>query len=78
MIQETIQPLLAPVVLISSCGLLCLAQYNRLAGIVARARAFHQERLMLFSQLRQADCEDRAALTLRFEHDRICALEVPK
>src|SRR5271170_4804772 len=34
-----------PVVIISACGLLCLAFYNRLAAIVSRLRAFQRERL---------------------------------
>ena len=34
-----------PVVVISACGLLCLAFYNRLAAVVSRLRAFHRERL---------------------------------
>ena len=34
-----------PVVVISACGLLCLAFYNRLATVVSRLRAFHRERL---------------------------------
>jgi hypothetical protein len=34
-----------PVVVISACGLLCLAFYNRLAAVVARLRRFHRERL---------------------------------
>ena len=34
-----------PVVIISACGLLCLAFYNRLAYIVARMRSFHRELL---------------------------------
>ena len=34
-----------PVVIISACGLLCLAFYNRLSSLVARLRAFHRERL---------------------------------
>ena len=34
-----------PVVVISACGLLCLAFYNRLAAVVARLRGFHRERL---------------------------------
>lgn len=31
--------------MISSCGLLCLAFYNRLDALVTRLRAFHRERL---------------------------------
>lgn len=34
-----------PVVVISACGLLCLAFYNRLAAVVSRLRSFHRERL---------------------------------
>jgi uncharacterized protein DUF2721 len=34
-----------PVVIISACGLLCLAFYNRLAAIVSRLRGFQRERL---------------------------------
>src|SRR5450432_1244928 len=34
-----------PVVIISACGLLCLAFYSRLAAIVSRLRAFQRERL---------------------------------
>lgn len=34
-----------PIVIISACGLLCLAFYNRLAAIVARLRTFQRERL---------------------------------
>src|SRR5687767_4133575 len=33
------------VVVISACGLLCLAFYNRLASIVSRLRGFQRERL---------------------------------
>lgn len=34
-----------PVVIISACGLLCLAFYNRLAAIVSRLRGFQRERM---------------------------------
>ncbi len=34
-----------PIVIISACGLLCLAFYNRLAAIVGRLRTFQRERL---------------------------------
>src|SRR5688572_28611582 len=35
-----------PIIVISACGLLCLAFYNRLAAVVTRLRAFHRERLV--------------------------------
>jgi hypothetical protein len=34
-----------PIIVISACGLLCLAFYNRLAAIVSRLRTFQRERL---------------------------------
>jgi len=34
-----------PIIIISACGLLCLAFYNRLAAVVTRLRSFHRERL---------------------------------
>ncbi|MCE5230829.1 DUF2721 domain-containing protein [bacterium] len=46
-----LQIILAPVVLISACGLLCLALYNRLSTIISRARAFHRELFDVQTQL---------------------------
>lgn len=43
-----------PVVLISACGLITLALYNRLGAILARLRAFHQQKLELLKE-----CDDR-------------------
>jgi hypothetical protein len=43
-----------PVVIISACGLLCLAFYNRLSSLVSRLRAFHRERLVAQEQLERA------------------------
>ncbi|USN98623.1 MAG: DUF2721 domain-containing protein [Phycisphaeraceae bacterium] len=42
-----ISQLVAPVVMISANGLLCLALFNRLATLVARSRAFAKERVEL-------------------------------
>jgi len=44
-LYEFVSASVVPVVLISACGLLCLAFYNRLASIVSRLRAFQRERL---------------------------------
>ncbi len=46
-----LQIVLAPVVLISACGLLCLALYNRFSNIISRARAFHREMFDCQTQL---------------------------
>lgn len=67
-VLQTIQLLVAPVVMISACGLLCLALYNRLAAIVARARAFHKERFDAQARLAAApesEENDPAAQHLR-------------
>ena len=46
-----------PVVIISACGLLCLAFYNRLAAIVGRLRGFQRERLREQEQLQRDDLD---------------------
>jgi hypothetical protein len=43
--SKVIAASVVPVVIISACGLLCLAFYNRLAAVVSRLRTFHRERL---------------------------------
>lgn len=48
---EIIQTLLAPVVVISANGLLCLAFYNRLSSLVNRSRTLNKERFDLSSQM---------------------------
>lgn len=50
-----------PVVLLSACGLLCLAFYNRLAAIVARLRAFQQEERALLPKKEGPDTAVRKA-----------------
>ena len=58
----------APVVVISACGLLSLAFYNRLAAIVSRLRGFQRERLHEQEQIHrlgQADPPDEASLRWR-------------
>lgn len=40
-----------PVVLISACGLVTLALYSRLGAILARIRAFHQQKIELLKEL---------------------------
>ena len=43
-----IQQILAPVVVISACALLCLSTSARLTAILSRIRGFHQERIEAF------------------------------
>jgi hypothetical protein len=48
---ETIQSFVAPVVMISANGLLCLAFYNRLSAVVNRSRTINKERFDLVLRL---------------------------
>jgi hypothetical protein len=43
-----------PIIVISACGLLCLALYNRMAAVVTRLRSFHRERLQAHDALTRA------------------------
>ncbi len=43
--SEVVAAAVVPMVVISACGLLCLALYNRLAAVVARLRGFERERI---------------------------------
>jgi hypothetical protein len=59
-----------PIIVISACGLLCLAYYNRLSGLVARLRLFHRERLKEQEELgrqRASAQPDPAAFTMHQE-----------
>jgi hypothetical protein len=48
---QTIQTFVAPVVVISANGLLCLAFYNRLTAVVSRMRTINKERFDLSTRL---------------------------
>lgn len=58
-----------PIIVISACGLLCLAFYNRLAAVVTRLRTFDRERLheqeLLSRQLAQPNPDDIALVRHR-------------
>lgn len=55
---ETIQAFVAPVVMISANGLLCLAFYNRLSAVVNRCRTINRERFELISRLAGVEPSD--------------------
>ncbi|NGX38162.1 MAG: hypothetical protein K1000chlam2_01334 [Chlamydiae bacterium] len=48
---EIITSSVVPVVIISACGLLCLAFYNRLSVVVTRLRSLQRERLSEYKEL---------------------------
>lgn len=54
---HTIETFVAPVVMISANGLLCLAFYNRLAAVISRMRALNKERFDLFTRLSAISAE---------------------
>lgn len=62
---EIIQPILAPAVMFSAGGLLCLAQFARLNAIVGQIRAFDRERLATLRELAKAEPEQRDLLEQR-------------
>ena len=47
-----------PIIVISACGLLCLAFYNRLAAVVARLRSLHREQIVETDRLARARQQD--------------------
>ena len=65
---ETIQSFVAPVVMISANGLLCLAFYNRLSSLMNRSRTINKERFDLVT--RMALIADRAEQATEAEHLR--------
>jgi hypothetical protein len=50
------------VVLISACGLVTLALYNRMGAILTRIRAFHQQKIELLENRQRHDTTDRQML----------------
>jgi hypothetical protein len=47
-----------PIVLVSACGLVTLALYNRLGAILARLRAFHQQKVELLQNLHEHEGDE--------------------
>jgi hypothetical protein len=54
MTAEIIQQLVAPVVMISACGLLFMALNVRLVSILNRLRSFHRERMDIYVKISEA------------------------
>lgn len=62
---EVIQPFLAPAVMFSAGGLLCLAQFARFSALVAQVRTFDRERLAALQDAARADSEQSELLLQR-------------
>ena len=66
--DSPVQQLVPPVVIISACGLLCLAQFGRYSGIIDRLRRFHRERFEAITRLPELDGAERELLADRCNH----------
>ena len=62
---EVIQPILAPAVMFSAGGLLCLAQFARFNAIIGQIRAFDRERLATLKEAENAEAQQRELLRQR-------------
>ncbi|MEX2214453.1 MAG: DUF2721 domain-containing protein [Phycisphaeraceae bacterium] len=74
-VVQVIQLLVAPVVMISACGLLCLALYNRLGTIVGRARAFLKERFDAVDRLSAMELDEQTSAEAHLIRKRLGVLE---
>jgi len=62
---EFIQPFLAPAIMFSAGGLLCLAQFARFTAIVSLVRTFNRERLAVLEDAERAEAKRRDLLLQR-------------
>ena len=62
---DIIQPFLAPAVMFSAGGLLCLAQFARYNAIIALVRTFNRERFSVLQELDQVEPKQRELLLQR-------------
>src|SRR3954470_15426656 len=63
-----------PIIVISACGLLCLAFYNRLAAVVTRLRSFHRERLHEHEALAKQGASPRPDTQALFRHRELIGM----
>lgn len=64
-----------PVVIISACGLLCLAFYNRLAAIIVRMRTLQKERFLEYKELFKMEAQKKSPLLTKEEERYLHFLE---
>lgn len=72
---EIIQSSVAPVVMVSANGLLCLAFYNRLSSLANRSRAMNKERFDLAAQLSTQQAESTGGHEAERLERRIATLD---
>lgn len=74
--ENPVQQLLPPVVIISACGLLCLAQFARYSGIISRLRLLHRERFTGLAKLSSLSGRERELMVGRCDHIEVQAHQV--
>lgn len=62
---EVIQPFLAPAVMFSAGGLLCLAQFGRFNAILGQIRSLNRERLAVLQEVARAEPSQQDLLNQR-------------
>jgi len=62
---EVIQPFLAPAIMFSAGGLLCLAQFARYTAVLSVVRSLNRERLAVLEQVHAAGGRDPSLLAQR-------------
>ncbi len=72
---QTVQSFVAPVVMISANGLLCLAFYNRLAAAAHRVREINRERFQLETRMASADGGAQEPLETAHLESRVATLD---
>lgn len=74
--DSPVQQLVPPVVIISACGLLCLAQFARYSGIIGRLRTLHRERFTGLAKLSSLSGHERDLTADRCDHLEVQAHRV--
>jgi len=61
-ISHLLSASVTPVVLVSACGLITLALYNRLGAILSRLRAFHSQKIEILKNVDEHDANESRTL----------------
>jgi hypothetical protein len=75
MLTDIIHALVAPVVMVSANGLICLALYNRLAAIVNRLRLFYREHFEASTRLATMTEENKDGQVVQHLQARLTTLD---
>src|SRR6185436_12902604 len=73
--QQLLSVSVTPIVLISACGLITTALYNRLGAILARIRVYHQQKIAALEDRKHRRTAERQRL-LRMMDSQIAQMTV--